>query len=189
MAPPPTPHFSPEDEAPIDIEKLNRLDTDGDGIPDGEDNCPNKPNSTQADKDGDGFGDICEPQPLRVDTATRLTITPSPAHLNQPLTVTMRVRNTGTAGASSIVGSIPLPNALDPHSVTSSQGTCKRSREGSILCKLGNLAPEQELMVTVRCLPRAIGNLTIRAFAMSEILDRDANSDNDDPTTRLTVLP
>ncbi|QSQ18500.1 hypothetical protein JY572_33335 [Myxococcus landrumensis] len=101
----------------------------------------------------------------------------------------MRVRNTGTEDASFIGASIPLPNALDPVAVTSSQGTCTRSREGSILCKLGNLAPKQELVVTVQCIPRAIGNLTVRAFAMTEILDRDANSGNDDPTTLLTVLP
>ncbi len=35
-------------------------DSDGDGIIDCEDNCPNTPNSDQADCDGDGKGDACE---------------------------------------------------------------------------------------------------------------------------------
>lgn len=35
-------------------------DTDGDGIPDGADNCPNTPNPTQADLDNDGQGDACD---------------------------------------------------------------------------------------------------------------------------------
>ena len=35
-------------------------DTDGDGIVDGSDNCPNDPNADQADSDGDGIGDVCE---------------------------------------------------------------------------------------------------------------------------------
>jgi len=38
-------------------------DTDGDGVPDGQDNCPQVPNGDQADSDGDGLGDACEPAP------------------------------------------------------------------------------------------------------------------------------
>jgi hypothetical protein len=35
-------------------------DTDGDGIPDDQDNCPDTPNADQADSDGDGVGDMCD---------------------------------------------------------------------------------------------------------------------------------
>ncbi|MBN1901090.1 VCBS repeat-containing protein [Candidatus Sumerlaeota bacterium] len=35
-------------------------DTDGDGIPDVDDNCPNDPNPDQTDTDGDGIGDVCD---------------------------------------------------------------------------------------------------------------------------------
>ena len=35
-------------------------DSDGDGIEDSEDNCPNEPNADQTDSDGDGTGDACE---------------------------------------------------------------------------------------------------------------------------------
>lgn len=36
------------------------LDTDGDGVPDISDNCPNVANADQADSDGNGTGDVCE---------------------------------------------------------------------------------------------------------------------------------
>jgi hypothetical protein len=37
-----------------------QIDSDGDGVPDNEDNCPNTPNPDQADYDGDGMGNACE---------------------------------------------------------------------------------------------------------------------------------
>jgi hypothetical protein len=42
------------------IEGADQLDSDGDGVPDASDNCPDDPNPDQADSDGDGIGDACE---------------------------------------------------------------------------------------------------------------------------------
>jgi poly(hydroxyalkanoate) depolymerase family esterase len=38
-------------------------DTDGDGITDANDNCPNQANADQADNDGDGIGNVCDATP------------------------------------------------------------------------------------------------------------------------------
>jgi penicillin-binding protein 1A len=42
------------------IEPPSPSDSDGDGVPDGPDNCPAVPNPDQADTDGDGVGDACD---------------------------------------------------------------------------------------------------------------------------------
>ena len=42
-------------------------DTDGDGRRDIDDNCATRPNADQADDDGDGIGDICDPTPRGED--------------------------------------------------------------------------------------------------------------------------
>lgn len=179
--------FAPEDETPIDFEMLKRLDTDGDGIIDGDDNCPSDPNNNQADADGDGFGDICEPTPLPVDTATTLSLHPSPARVGQPLTLTMTVRNTGSQAALSVGAGIALPEQLDFVSLASSQGSCKHDRWSSVLCKLGDLPTGRALTVTVQCTPSKTGSLTVKAFALTEALDHDANSSNDNATQTVTV--
>jgi hypothetical protein len=39
------------------------IDVDGDGVPDGQDNCPSAANPGQEDSNGDGVGDACTPPP------------------------------------------------------------------------------------------------------------------------------
>lgn len=52
----------------------NTDDDDGDGVIESQDNCPDVANADQADEDGDGVGDACEPPP---PTGTAPTVTPN----------------------------------------------------------------------------------------------------------------
>ncbi|MBU8901073.1 DUF11 domain-containing protein [Corallococcus sp. M34] len=118
-----------------------------------------------------------------------MTLNPSPAKVGQPLTLTVTVRNTGSQTALSVGASIPLPEHLELVTLASSQGYCTHDRWGSVLCKLGNLPAGRDLAVTLQCIPRKTGNLSVKAFALTEALDHDANSGNDMPSLSLTVLP
>ena len=42
------------------LEDVCDPDRDGDGVSNGSDNCPDTPNSDQADSDNDGIGDVCD---------------------------------------------------------------------------------------------------------------------------------
>ena len=44
----------------LSLSSLSLAGADGDGVPDGTDNCPNVVNSDQLDTDSDGLGDSCD---------------------------------------------------------------------------------------------------------------------------------
>ncbi|HEY0250748.1 MAG TPA: thrombospondin type 3 repeat-containing protein [Kofleriaceae bacterium] len=49
------------------VEGSSGVDRDGDGIPDGQDNCPSIANPDQGNEDGDAYGDVCDPCPYLAD--------------------------------------------------------------------------------------------------------------------------
>jgi hypothetical protein len=50
-------------------------DTDGDGVPDAQDNCPTTSNSKQLDSDQDGVGDACDNCPYNANSRQTVTET------------------------------------------------------------------------------------------------------------------
>jgi hypothetical protein len=60
--------FSGESSEDCTAEEV--VDTDGDGVPDDQDNCPEIANADQLDTDADGLGDLCDPNPTVPDVDT-----------------------------------------------------------------------------------------------------------------------
>ena len=51
----------PNNEVDENCDGVALMDADLDGVADADDNCPNMANTDQADADGDGIGDVCDP--------------------------------------------------------------------------------------------------------------------------------
>lgn len=65
----------------VDIGAFEAADTDSDGVVNVNDNCPSYPNSNQSDHDGDGLGDVCDPDDDNdgvADTTDNCPLTPNP---------------------------------------------------------------------------------------------------------------
>jgi hypothetical protein len=86
------------------------VDADGDGLADGQDNCPKDVNADQVDSDGDNLGDVCDPDfadgPAYV--APRLVLVPSSPDL----------RKLDTGLAASIADLTVASQGREPNSFT-----------------------------------------------------------------------
>jgi hypothetical protein len=75
------------------------IDTDGDGLADATDVCPNVPDASQSDHDGDGVGDACDPDDLP-DLGLQAMTLPSGAFIEgAPISLEAVVVNAGLTDA------------------------------------------------------------------------------------------
>jgi uncharacterized membrane protein len=124
--------------------KLGSADADGDGIADGDDNCPSVSNPAQFDIDDDGMGDAC-------DTATAASIVTA-----------LQSRVTGLTG----VNTAPLMAKLDAAARAIAQG---RNRPAA--GELGAFVNQLESLVRRGVVsPATAAPLQVRAHALIEML-------------------
>jgi hypothetical protein len=81
---------------PVNPPTPKPLDTDGDGVPNSRDNCPNVANANQRDNDNDGIGDACDPTPNVVVTNS--------APLGGGASTMTIIQQVPVAGASGVLG-------------------------------------------------------------------------------------
>ncbi len=87
------------------------VDTDGDGVYDRFDNCPDTPNPDQADIDGDGLGDVCDPSSALIDIGA--SVDPQIAYSGDPVDFTYTITNTGDLELTNVVITDSLGNTVN----------------------------------------------------------------------------
>lgn len=104
---------------------LSAIDSDGDGSLDDSDRCPNVANPNQADRDGDGIGNACDPDDQPDLTIVSVTPLPGSALEGQALVLTAEVGNLASVASDSYPVSfhLSLDQTFDP-AVDTSIGHC-----------------------------------------------------------------
>ncbi len=90
-----------------------RIDSDEDGVVDASDNCPQVANASQANVDGDGLGDPCDPD--QMPELQLATLLPTEAGAGDPVLLAANVFNNGVlaAAASQVRFHLSLDSTLD----------------------------------------------------------------------------
>lgn len=86
-------------------------DIDGDGAYDSTDNCPDTPNPDQADTDGDGLGDACDPSSAVIEIGA--SADPQIAHSGDPIDFSYTITNTGDLALTNVVITDSLGNTIN----------------------------------------------------------------------------
>jgi len=167
------------------------LDTDGDGIPDSVDNCPNTANPLRTDTDGDGIGDVCDATPNGEADLSVGKSGPSQVTSGDSILDTIVVRNLGPDTARNVVVTDPIPIEivqLDLVSVSPITVCSVDQPTRLITCNLGDIATTDLPVRIDVTLPTENTFEGIIANSASVTFDSaDANSANDQGTATTTV--
>lgn len=159
------------------------VDGDGDAMYNFFDNCPYVFNPDQADADGDGIGDACEPHFIESDIALSQAA-PSEARAGEEFKYSMEVVNNGPSDISSMVLLDALPEDADFIRAT---GECLDD-DGIIWCELGELKSGNRRTVDIYLRHRVAGLSTNIATIMVAGSEPDPNLANNQVSVSYDVL-
>jgi uncharacterized repeat protein (TIGR01451 family) len=92
--------------------------------------------------------------------------TPDPVATGTPVTYVVTARNAGPASAEATALALALPAGVTPTAVSTGIGTCEiAAQPGVVSCRLGSLAVDAEVEMTVRATVTATPGSTLVAHA------------------------
>ncbi len=128
-----------------------------------------------ADYNGGAIYSIVEGPPTPINLSVAQTESADPSPIGNQLTYTLHVTNNGSAAATGVVVNDNWTIGVPFVSVTSDQGTCRRSGTSGVTCWIPSLAASGTATVTLVLQPTAAGTIMNSATA-------DANEPDNDPT-------
>ena len=166
-----SPAIDAADDAICDAPPVNSLDQRGVSRPQG-DHC-----------------DIGAFEAVPADLAVAKADNPDPALVNDQLTWTITVTNSGMSDATGVKLTDTLPaSGFTFVSTSSSQGSCSPPASGAIDCNLGNLANGGSATVTIKVTLTAEGTLSNTVEVMGNEFDDNLANNTATQTTTVNAL-
>jgi hypothetical protein len=123
------------------------------------------------------------------DVAVSLFATPYPnIILGQAVSYRVTVSNVGVGVITQAAIDVSLPTSVTFVSARTPQGSCSTDRSGAVVnCRLGAIAPGQNVILTLVYKPTQLGTLSISGLGYN-LGGVDATAVNDQSTNRVTVV-
>jgi uncharacterized repeat protein (TIGR01451 family) len=145
-------------------------------------------NDPDTNNNSDTENTAVETVPQDADLSIVKSDSPDPVFVNQQLTYTLTVSNTGPDTATNVVVTDTLPAGAVFGSATAEQGSCGEAA-GVVTCSLGNIADGDSVIVTITVTPTVAGNIVNSASVIGDVNDPDPGDNSDDEDTDVDPAP
>ena len=129
-----------------------------------------------------------EDEPESADISVTKTGSPNPATVNQQLTYTVTVSNSGPDTAVNVVLTDTLPAGAIFISATPEQGSCSHAG-GVVTCDLDNIAGGSDVVTTIIVVPTIPGVASNSVVVTSDVSDPDPGDNSDEEETGVNPAP
>lgn len=145
-------------------------------------------NDPDTNNNSDTENTAVDPVPQSADLSIVKSDSPDPVIVNQQLTYTVTVTNTGPDTATNVVVTDTLPAGSVFGSATAEQGSCGEAA-GVVTCNLNNIANGDSVIITIVVTPTVVGTAVNSASVVSDVNDPDPGDDSDDEDTEVDPSP
>lgn len=139
-------------------------------------------NDPDSNNNSDTENTDVDPVPQNADLSIVKSDSPDSVIVNQPLTYTLSITNTGPDTATNVVVTDTLPAGAVFGSATAGQGSCGEAG-GVVTCNLGNIADGDSVIITIVVTSTVVGNTVNSASVIGDVNDPDPGDNSDDEDT------